>query len=262
MLRREFKINLRSLLIWTFILVIIYSLVFLLYPHIMVENSKSIEELLSIFPKDVLKAFNMDIADISTALGWFKTEGNIFLLLIYGLYASILGSNILLKEENDKTIEFLYSKPVSRNKILLSKIFVGIINILIMAIIVMITSLIGLKLCDSYDFKIIVMLTITPVLPAIILFLFSLFISTYFTKTKQTIGSAISLVFLNYFIWTFANISSKIEFIKYFSLYTLVDIRNIIEKTSFNIINIFVFLIISIILILLSIYKYNKKELV
>lgn len=261
MIKRELKINFKSLIIWTFVLIVIFSLVFLLYPHIIVDNSKSLEELLAIFPKDVIKAFNMDIADISTALGWFKTEGNIFLLLIYGLYASILGSNILLKEENDKTIEFLYSKPVSRNKILISKIIVGICNILIMAIIVMITSLIGLKLCDSFDFEIIVLLTLAPVLPAIILFLLNIFISTYFTKTKQTIGIAISLVFLNYFICTFANISSKIEFIKYFSLYTLVDVRKIIEKSSFNIINVFIFVILSSILIVLSTCKYNKKEL-
>ena len=64
---------------------------------------------------------------IDTAFGWLKSEGFVFALLIIGAYSGILGSNILLKEENDKTIEYLNSVPVTRKKIAVSKIASGIL---------------------------------------------------------------------------------------------------------------------------------------
>lgn len=80
MLKRELKITRKSLFIWLFVLISIFTLVFAMYPYIMNETSGvSMDELLSMFPEEVLKAFNMDIADISTALGWLKTEGITFL---------------------------------------------------------------------------------------------------------------------------------------------------------------------------------------
>jgi ABC-2 type transport system permease protein len=64
------------------------------------------EEMLKVFPPEVLKAFNMDISSIDSAYGWLKSEGFIFVLLIIGCYSAIMGSNVLLKEESDKTIEY------------------------------------------------------------------------------------------------------------------------------------------------------------
>jgi hypothetical protein len=69
----------------------------------------------------MLKAFNMDISSMDSAYGWLKTEGFVFVYLIVGVYASIMGSNILLKEESEKTIEYLNSLPVKRRDILKSK---------------------------------------------------------------------------------------------------------------------------------------------
>ena len=123
MLKRELKINFKSFLIWTSVLLLLFLVVFLVYPSIIEsDNIKMMDEYVKMFPEEMLKAFNMDIASMSTAFGWLKTEGFIMVLLITGVYASILGSNIVLKEESDKTIEYLNSVPVTRKKIAISKI--------------------------------------------------------------------------------------------------------------------------------------------
>ena len=121
MIKREFKINLKSFLIWTGILVLMFLVVYLIYPYIITSESiDQMNDMMKMFPEEVLKAFNIDIANIDTAYGWFKTEGFTFVLLIIGIYSSILGSNIVLKEESDKTIEYLESLPIKRSKIVLS----------------------------------------------------------------------------------------------------------------------------------------------
>ena len=95
MLKRELKINFKSFLIWTGILLLLFLMVFLIYPSIVnSDNIKMMDEMISMFPEEMLKAFNMDISSMDTAFGWLKTEGFIFVLLITGVYASIIGSNI------------------------------------------------------------------------------------------------------------------------------------------------------------------------
>ena len=95
MLKREFKINLKSFIIWLSILIIMFLVVFLIYPYIITDDTmKNMDELMKVFPEEVLKTFNMDITSISTAYGWLKTEGFMFVLLIIGIYSSFLGGNI------------------------------------------------------------------------------------------------------------------------------------------------------------------------
>ena len=138
MLKREMQVNLKSFIVWTSILIIIFALVFAIYPSIMDnENITMMEEFMNLFPEEIIKMFNMDISSLSSAYGWFKTEGLIFILLIIGVYAATLGSNILLKEESDKTIEYLASKPIRRNEIITSKILCGLFYISLMIILLL-----------------------------------------------------------------------------------------------------------------------------
>jgi ABC-2 type transport system permease protein len=66
---------------------------------------------------------------MDTMYGWLKSEGFIFILLIIGVYSSIIGSSIVFKEESDKTIEYLNSLPIRRSNILVDKIIVSVIYI-------------------------------------------------------------------------------------------------------------------------------------
>ena len=137
MLKREMKANFKSFLIWASILIVIFLVVFLVYPSIATsDNIKMIDEMMKVFPEEMLKAFNMDISSIESAFGWLKTEGFIFVLLLTGIYASIMGSNILLKEESDKTIEYLNSLPVSKTSIIIKKIICAIIYIIALILII------------------------------------------------------------------------------------------------------------------------------
>jgi len=52
------------------------------------------------------------------------------------------------------------------------------------------------------------------------------------------------------------------EFFKYFSIYTLSDIRNVILNISINPIMPIISLILTVLFIVLTNIRYNKKELV
>ena len=127
MLKRELKVNLKSFIIWTSILIGMFLVVFIVYPYIITDDSlNGLDQMMKVFPKELLKAFNMDITSINTVYGWLKSEGFMFVLIIVGIYSSMLGSSSVLKEESDKTIEYLNCLPIKRREIM-SKIFSEII---------------------------------------------------------------------------------------------------------------------------------------
>ena len=263
MIKKEFKMNFKNFIIWLSILVIMFLVVFLIYPYIVTdETMKDMDELMKVFPQEVLKAFNMDMASISTAYGWLKTEGFTFVLLIIGFYSSILGGNILLKEENDKTIEYLATLPIKRVEIVMKKVLVCSVYILSIVLLLGIFNYISLTISGNFDHKEFILLSITPIFMAFPLFSINLFISTFLHKTKKTIGISLGIVFIFYLLNMLSEISEKVEFLKYISIYTLADVRNVISNTRINSCMIIISLIITIIFIIGTLIRYNKKEFI
>jgi len=260
---REMKINFKNFIVWTAILIGIFLIVFLMYPSIISSESiNNIDEMVSMFPDEVLKALNLDIASIDSAFGWLKTEGFVLVLLITGVYSGLLGSNILLKEENDKTIEYLNSLPVSRNNIVFSKVFSGIIYIILMVLILAIFNYIGLSLSGDFDKEAYWLLSITPVFSSIVIFAICLFISTFTHKTKKTVGLSIGIVFISYFLQILSEMGESTEFLKYVSVFTLADLRNVIMEVTINPVMIFISIFLTILFVFFAVMRYNKKELV
>lgn len=263
MFKREMKINLKSFIIWLSILMCLFLLVFLIYPFIInSDNIKMMDEMMNMFPPEVLKAFNMDISLIDSAYGWLKTEGFVFVLLIVGCYSGLLGSNILLKEENDKTIEYLNSLPITRNKIIFTKVSVGLIYIILMVFMLGIFNFIGLSLSGNFDRKQYILLSITPLFSSITIYFICMFISTFMHKNKKMQSISLGLVLISYVLLTLSSISDEVEFLKCFSVFTLADIRNVIVNIVINPLMILISICISIIFLILTVINYNKKELV
>ena len=75
MFKREIKVNFKSFIIWLMVLISIFLMAYLIYPSILESNNASmIDEMLKMFPPEVLSAFNLDIASMDSAFGWIKTE--------------------------------------------------------------------------------------------------------------------------------------------------------------------------------------------
>ena len=263
MFKREMKINLKSFLIWTTILLGIFLLVYLMYPSIVASNNNQmITEMLKMFPEEMLIAFNMDISSMDTAYGWLKSEGFVMVLLIIGCYSAILGSNILLKEEDEKTIEYLNSLPIKRKDIVLSKMLTGVIYISLMVIILGIFNFIGLSLSGDFNHKQFLLLSITPIFPSLVIYFGSIFISSFTHKTKNMLGLSLGIVLVSYILQVLSSIAEETKFLKYISVFTLADIRNVIINIEINPLMVLLTVLISIILLVLTILHYNQKELI
>ncbi len=262
MFKRELKINFKSFILWFVLLSVMYFAVFAIYPSIVnQEEIKSLNEMMNAFPKELLIAFNMDLSTIDHAYGWLKTEGFVFVLLIVGCYASILGSTIVLKEENDKTIEYLHSLPISRSSIFMQKVYVSLLYILLLVVLLTLVNYFGLKMNGEFDELQFLYLSLTPLLSALPLFSINLFLSTFTHKSKKMIGTSLGITFASYILQIISTLSSDVEFIKYLSVYTLSDVRNVIINTSIDYNMVLISIIITVLFIILSLLRYCKKEM-
>ena len=185
-----------------------------------------------------------------------------FILIIIGLYSSFLGGSILLKEENDKTIEYLVTLPVKRKNIVTNKIIASFIYIFLITLCLGIFNYISLKISGDINTKQFVLLSLTPILIAYPLFSINLFISTFLHKNKKTIGISLGMVFIFYIISILSEISSKVEFLKYFTIYTLADTRNVMMDMKINLNYNVISVLITVIFIIGTYYRYQKKELI
>ena len=262
MIKREFRVNFKSFIIWTSILIVMFLFVFAIYPYLMTEETiESMNELMQVFSEDMLKAFNMDMSSIATAYGWLKSEGFIYVLLVVGIYSSMLGGNIVLREESDKTIDYLLSLPITRKKVVTNKLIVSVIYIISMVVALGVFNFIGLLISGDFDKVQFIVLSITPIFVALPLFAINLFLSMFLHKTKAIIGISLGTSIGFYLIYMISGLSDKIDFIKYFTIYTLADIRNVLANTEISIWCIIISLLISGGFIFASYYIYDNKEL-
>ena len=263
MFKREMKVNFKSFLIWLLLLIGIFTISFSIYPSIINSyNIKMMDEMMEMFPAEVLKALNMDISSIDSVFGWLKSEGFVFALLLIGCYSGILGSNILLKEESDKTIEYLNSLPIKRSTIVLNKVLCGLLYIVLMVGILGIFNYIGLSLSGEFDKNLYILLSITPIFSSVVIYFGCMFLSTFTHKTKKMLGISLGIVLISYVLQVLSSLAETTEFLKYFSAFTLADIRNVIMDISINPLLILISIGLSVMFLGLTIIRYNKKELV
>ena len=160
------------------------------------------------------------------------------------------------------TIEYLNSLPIKRSTIVIEKVLSGLLYIVLMIIIFGIFNYIGLSLSGDFDKKLYILLSITPLFSSIVIYFICLFLSTFTHKTKKMLGISLGIVLISYVMQVLSSLADSTEFLKYFSVFTLADIRNVITDVTLNPLIILISIILSVLFLVLTIIHYNKKELV
>lgn len=118
----DLRRSLKTLIIWTLVSSGIMALIVLMYPAMMRSDFMDMfNEKLKMLPKELADMFNMSGQDLRQLPQFFA---NMFQLVLMAacIFGAILGTGALSKEENEGTIEFLYSKPVRRRRIVSAKL--------------------------------------------------------------------------------------------------------------------------------------------
>lgn len=127
--KHEMKLNLKSLIIWTLSVGLICFGCILLYTGL----ESSVKEMADSFSDlgAMSAALGMDKMSLATLNGYYATEIALMHSLGDAMFASVLGTGILSKEEASHTSEFLNTFPFRRGCIVFQKYLALICNILL-----------------------------------------------------------------------------------------------------------------------------------
>src|SRR4030042_5970254 len=139
---RQLKANLKSLVSWS---VIIAVLIFMAATKFTAfAGDPETLKMLDSLPPAMLDVFSMRAFNLTTLSGFY---GIMFIYFgLMGAIASALwGSDIISKEERDKTVDFSLVLPVSRTRVITAKALAALINCIAFVLITWAISLVAVQ---------------------------------------------------------------------------------------------------------------------
>jgi ABC-2 type transport system permease protein len=225
----------------------------------MKESGQSLNDLLQQMPRSLQMLFGG--GDLNSAIGFYSVVF-LYLLLLGAIHAVMLGCGIISKEEQDKTYEFILSKPVSRNRLLSFKFLAVLTNIIILNLVIFISSgAIMIKLGEP----LMIMNDLLEILCGLfIIQLLFVTLGSVFASIKNfpKKASALSMtILLSLFMMSiFANMFELPSFLRYITPFNFFDARAILAE-GINIFYMVVVLALTGGLTCLSFHFYNKRDL-
>ncbi len=260
--KRELKRNLKSLIIWCIVLSGLILLTLSIFPQF-AQQQKEMTKLLEAYPESIKKAFGMNELNMGDLMGFYGVEIYMMTTLLGSIYSAILASNILAKEENEKTIEFLLSKPITRSKIVTEKLLAVLVNILIFNGVSTIASIIGFQFAKDPDvptdtFSLLIVATI---LLHLTFGAIAFMLSSIMKKTRNILSISLGIVLVAYFMNVLSGVSEDLEVLKYFSPFKYVDAASIINNNELDPLYIFIMAAVILISIFTAYMVYRKKDI-
>lgn len=149
---RELKANWKALLFWSIGMFALCGLGFDKYQGVM-SGEAAIAAVTDMMPRMVRVMFGMDTLSIATPEGYFVCM-LLFVCLLAFFHAALFGATVLAKEERDKTAEFLFVRPCTRQAVITGKLLAGIVNIAVLNAVAWLTTLVFfLPLVDDPGFS-------------------------------------------------------------------------------------------------------------
>lgn len=266
-LKLELQRNAKTTLIWSVVLGVNLFIVILLYPLV----AQMMESMIELFEQ--LDDAGINLADMLESMGgmpanvleYFATEGALILHLAGGIYAAVIGFSILNKDEKDKVAEVTYIIPVSRNKILSTKLLRVAINLLVFTVVQFVFVQIGFLIVDPdvNHMSLWIFGFFTYLMFLIIAFLS--FGVSMFLKPGQSSLAAIAIPFPFYIITIIAGATDNniLNAFKYLSPFTFTEPVGWFKSGyEFELINFLSFVILTIIVLIFSYMRFKKREII
>lgn len=260
---KEMRRNFLSLMIWMIIITLLISVTMSVYRTFM-ENQSKILAMMSLVPKGALQFKGIsNFSDLLSVLGFYAANNVIYMMLLGSIFAIVLSSNILLKEEYDKTAEYLLTRPLTRSEIFFSKLSVIFINIFLLNLITTLAGFICIELVKKGPFSIgaFLILSVYTLLLNILFGATGLFLSTLVKRPKPITTFSIGLVLILYFLYTISRITESAANIGYLSPFKYVGMDAINPAYRLEFWPVLYFAGLTLLLTGLSYRLYTRKDI-
>jgi ABC-2 type transport system permease protein len=257
---RELRANLKSLLIWSGIVILFNYVGFAKFSAY--YNNPEMLKILDSFPPSVLSALSVNAFNLTTVAGFYG-----IMIVYFGLMLSIAavmwGSDIISKEERGKTVEFSLTLPVTRAKLVTAKTAAVLVNCIVLLLITWGITLVSAQQYkpDSAFYKFVAVSIPAYLLMQLVFMAIGIFLGCAMKQHKRAGSTAIAILLGTYFISIMAGLDKNLDFLKYFSPFKYFDPSLLFKESRLELP--FVLLSIALIAIFLAgaYFFYEKRDL-
>ncbi len=219
---RELKANLKSLIIWSVIialLIIIGCSKFTAY-----AGNPEMLKILDAFPPAVLDAFSMNGFDLTTITGFYGIMF-VYFALMGGIAASMWGSDMISKEERDKTVEFSLVLPVTRSRVVTAKALAALVDCILLVLIVWGVSYGAVQQFHPdqafYSYLTLQMQALFVI--ELVFLAVGLLLGCSMKQYKLSASTAVGIILVTYFISVITGLQKSLDWLKWFTPFKWFD---------------------------------------
>jgi ABC-2 type transport system permease protein len=260
---REMKFNILSLTLWTTVISILIAVTMSVFPTF-IENQSKVLGMINLIPKSALEFKGVsNINDLSSVLGFYSVNNIIYMMVLGSIFSIVLSCNILLKEEYNKTAEYLLTRPLSRSSVFLTKLMVILLLVFLLNFITALAGYISMKLAFNGDFNIwsFLILSFYTFLLNLLFVALGIFISVFVKKAKPVTTLGIGLVLFFYFLFTISKITAGVSDIGYLSPFKFVRTDVMSDGYSLDLWRLLYFAGSSMVLLFIALKYYQRKDI-
>ncbi|MEK6266588.1 MAG: ABC transporter permease [Clostridium sp.] len=260
MFLHELKAYRKSTIIWTCSLTTFVVLFLSMFPAFSKEV-ETFKKLMEGFPEPLRKALGLSVDSMSSILGFYAYVF-LYITLCGAIQAMNLGTSIISKETSGKTVDFLLSKPVTRSKIMTSKLIAAVTCLVITnaTYLVVASVMASIVKTADYSYKIFFMLSITLFFVQLMFLSLGVIISVMASKIKSVIPISLGTVFAFFFIGMLASTTGD-GALRYITPFKYFDTSYIIKNSSYDTPFIIIEIAFIIVAITASYFVFAKKDI-
>ena len=258
---REMKAHRKSLIIWCIGIILMIISQMSKYGASS-SGGLSMKDIMLKMPKSLQAITGSGSFDLSKVSGYYGMIF-IYLALIASIHASMLGADIISKEERDKTSEFLFVKPVSRSKIVTAKLLAAFTTIFILNIVTLISSI---AIAGKYSkgepvTSFIANLMIGMFVLQLIFMLLGTGIAAISKNPKSASSMAMGILLITFVLYNAIDLNSNLEVLKYLTPFKYFDAKNLISSVGFEPVFMILSILIIAVLLCATYLFYRKRDL-
>jgi len=216
----ELKTYWKSFILWSLGIIVLQIIMMIFYPT-MARDAQMMDLIMENYPEELLQAIGLgEHVSLATVLGYY-TFVFVFVQLLVGVQSAYYGFQFLSVEEREHTADFLFTKPVTRSRILVEKYLAAFTILGLTTLVVTASTFVSIELFrdgSGYEVGPLVIQLLSVPLFQLFFFSIGMLVTVGTKRIRSVISYALGFGFGLYVLNAFRSIVGG-EFLGFFTPY-------------------------------------------
>jgi ABC-2 type transport system permease protein len=204
----------------------------------------------------------IQVFNLTTVTGFFGLMFTYYALLL-SIAAVMWGSDIITKEERDKTVEFSLTLPVTRSRLVTAKTLAALVNCILLLLITWGASVAAAAQYEAEPGfqRFVALMMLAAFIMELIFLAIGIFLGCAMKRYKRVTAVAVAVLLGTYFLSIIQALNKDLDFVKYLTPFKYFDARLLLGNSPFDLTFIGLSLAIILVCMVGAYLTYARRDL-